>query len=480
MLARTVLAQMRIEFIIKWSLLGTALLAVVAIVLGFTAYRQGRYLGHALDGPAIALVGGRIYDPEGDSIVEDVTVLINGRQIVSLEYLAPLPDTVRVLNVNGLTLLPGFIDSHVHLSGIRPRISDGKRELGWIPYLWRFVRRFPERRRALIEAGITSVKSLGDPYPWIVNLAERIERHELAGPRVFAAGPFLTAPGGHPVERFRRAGQGDPSFIAQVTRQLAGPADAATAVKQLSRDVDFVSAVLETRGDPNLSRMSAPVLRSISSTAHGRDLRVLAHVSSVAEVKLALRTGADGIEHVPFDSQLDSVILSALGERGVFVDPTLQATERLLSELLRDTTGAHQARRNVRLLLEAGVPMVVGSDAPAPGTTFGLTFHEELRNLVEVGYTPGQAIAAATIIAAEHLGVSDSLGSIVPGKWADIIAVGGDPLSDIVAVADIYLVVADGQVLYERLDQVPRARGVIAFDGRQPTSHIRGSSERAN
>jgi enamidase len=457
---------MQNKTVLKWSLVGVAILAISTTAFTYAVLKRGRYLGVPESGVPTALVGARVYDPESDSLIDDAVVLIEGRTIVAVGPQVVYPDSARVLNVNGLTLLPGFIDSHVHLSGISSR-RDGSRELGWVPYLWKFLRRFPERRRDLIETGVTTVKSLGDPYPWIVNLAARIERHELAGPRIFAAGPYLTAPGGHPVGRFRSTGQGDTSFIAQVTRQLVGPAEAATAVKQVSRDVQYVSAVLETRGDPNMPRMSAPVLRSIASTAHSMDLRVLSHVSSVADVKLALRTGTDGLEHVPFDAEFDSATLAALVDRGVIVDPTLQAIELWLSEADSDTAAARRARRNTEALREAGVPLVVGSDAPSPGTTFGFTLHEELRNLVEIGYTPGAAIAAATIVAARHLGIADSLGTIAPGKWADIIAVGGEPLLAIESTADIYLVIADGQVLYNSLGEVRRPGSVIALNERQ-------------
>jgi len=207
--------------------------------------------------------------------------------------------------------------------------------------------------------------------------------------------------------------------------------------------------------------MSAPVLHMITYTAHTFELSVLAHVSTVEQLRLALSAGVDGIEHVPFDQVLDSLTLEELARRRVFVDPTLQAIDQYVGQVLADTAAARRARTNVRLLHRTGVPLVAGSDAPSPGTTFGYTLHEELRNLVEVGLTPGDAIAAATCVAAEYLGAGDRLGSIAPGKWADIIAVAGDPLHDIEAVADIYLVIADGQVLVNRLDRVRRP-GVIA------------------
>ncbi len=450
---------MRIGFIIKGSLVGVALGALIGIAY---AHSRGRFDGIPVDGPPLALVGARLYDPAADSILDPATVIVRGRLITAVGQGLPLPDSARTFYLSGLTLLPGFIDSHVHLSGIRSRISDGSRELGWLRYFWRFSRRFPERRRAFIRAGITSVKSLGDPYPWVFKLAERIESHQLGGPRIFAAGPYLTAPGGHPVARLRHAGQGDTSFIAQIARQLAGPDAAHSAVDAISRRADFLSVVLEKAGDPQLPELPVQVLTAITTTGARHRLPALVHVDALQDVLIALSVDARGIEHLPLDQLIDPVTLAELRERRVFVDPTLQAVEQLASGPNGDVAAARTARRNLRRLLAAGVPVVAGSDAPSPGTTFGYTFHEELRNLVESGYTPREAIASATLVAAEYLGVAQHLGTIAPGKWADIIAVAGDPLTDISATARVHLVVADGQILLDRLDEIPTATGVVA------------------
>jgi imidazolonepropionase-like amidohydrolase len=236
--------------------------------------------------------------------------------------------------------------------------------------------------------------------------------------------------------------------------------------------VDFVSVVLERRGEPELPRLTPSVLYAICATARERGLPVLAHVSTLEDLALALAAGVGGIEHIPYDQAIDSLTLVELRERGIVVDPTLQAIEQHLSELIGDTASARRARDNLRRLRLAGVPVVVGSDAPSPGTTLGYTFHEELRNLVEVGYTPRQAIAAATTVAAQHLGVADRLGSIAPGMLADIIAVAGDPVSDIRATAAVYLVIADGQVLLDRLDEV-QSPGLIVLTPDTPTARSR-------
>ncbi len=444
--------------LLKWALPAVLLVAGAALAVVFA---RGQYPGQPVDGPPLALVGARVYDPGRDTLIDPATVIIRGREIAAVGAYEPVPDSARVLYVDGLTLLPGFIDSHVHLSGIRSRIPDGRRELGWLRYLWRFVRRFPERREALIRSGITTVKSLGDPYPWVFGLAEHIDRHELGGPRVYASGPMFTALGGHPVARLRRAGQGDTSFIAQVTRQVIGPAEAETAVNQLARQVNFLSVVLERRGDPELPRLKPSVLYKVTATAHTHGLQVLAHVSTLEDLALALAAGVDGIEHLPFDRPIDSLTLAELRQRQIVVAPTLQALEQQIGELEGDTASARQARDNLRRLIGAGVPVVAGSDAPSPGTTFGYTLHEELRNLVEAGLTPRQAIAAATTVAARHLGHADRLGAIAPGMLADIIAVPGDPLADIRATGAVYLVIADGQVLLDRLSEVRRPGTVV-------------------
>jgi enamidase len=455
---------MGIRSVIKpllWSLLAGTIVAAVAV--GF-AYSRDLYPGQPVDDSALALIGGRVYDPFARTVIEDVIVVVRGREIAAVDEQAEIPEDARVLNVGGLTLLPGFIDSHVHFSGIRTRVSDGSRELGWFSYFWHFARRFPQRRRSFIEAGVTTVKSLGDPYPWIVTLADRIERHDLAGPRIFAAGPMFTAPGGHPVANLRRAGQGDTSYIAQVTQQLTDPAEARAAVRLISRRVDCVTVVLESRGVASLPKLPEVLVRAIVSTAHAHDLPVLVHVSNVDDMVQAVVAGADGIEHVPYDQPIDTITLNLLRDSVLVVDPTLQALEQSLAELQGDTASARRARENTRRLIDAGIRLVAGSDVPSPGTTFGYTLHEELRNLVEVGLTPADAIAAATSVAAQHLGLSAKLGSVAPGKWADIIAVGGDPLTDIAAVADIYLVIADGQVLVDRLSEVRRRGRVIALN----------------
>lgn len=455
--------MMKLAAPIKWSL---AVAALAGLVAAGVAFSRDRFPGLPVDDTSLALVGGRIYDPAGDSVIDDAIVIVRGRTIDAVGRDLDIPEGARILNVGGLTLLPGYIDSHVHLSAIRAA-PDGTRRVGWFRYMWRFSRSFPERRHDLIEGGVTSVKSLGDPYPWIAEMAAAIERHELGGPRIFAGGPMFTAPGGHPVAALRRGGQGDTSFLAQVARQVMDPAAAEAAVREIGADVNFITAVLETATGPEPPRLSPPLLRALAESAHGAGLDLLAHVGTIDDLRLALSTGADGIEHTPSDAVIDPATLLQLRRAGAVVDPTLVATEERLAAAGAGARSRDRARSNVIRMRTAGIPIVVGSDAPNLSVPFGLALHEEMRRLAYLGFTSRELIRAATWRAAEHLGVGDRLGTIAAGKWADIVAVAGDPLTDIGAASDIYLVIADGQLLVDRLDKVRRSGSVFVL-GRRP------------
>ena len=463
---------MKLAAPIKWSL---AVATVAGLIAAGVAFSGDRFPGLPVDGSELVLVGGRIYDPAGDSVIDDAVIIVRGRVIDAVGRDLDVPQGARILNVGGLTLLPGYIDSHVHLSAL-PTAPDGTRRIGWLRYMLRFSRSFPERRHDLIEAGVTSIKSLGDPYPWIVDMAAASERHDLAGPRIFAGGPMFTAPGGHPVAALRRAGQGDTSYLAQVARQISGSAQGEAAVREIAGEVDFITAMLERRAGPRSPRLSPPLLRALAETAHGAGLHVLAHVGTVDDVRLALSAGCDGIEHTPSDEIIDPATLLQLRRAGAVVDPTLVATEERLAAAGAGPRARDRARSNVVRMRTTGIPVVVGSDAPNLSVPFGLALHEEMRRLAYLGFTPRELIQAATWRAAEHLGVGDRLGTIEAGKWADLVAVAGDPLTDIDAAADIYVVIADGQLLVDRLDRVRRPGSVFVLGQRDGAGARRARS----
>lgn len=436
------------------------LAGLLAVGAGFLALeRPDRFDGHPVDGRRLALLNARVYDPGTDRVMENATILVDGREIVGVASHARAPADAEILNLQGLTVLPGLIDSHVHLSGSPGRQHRGR--LGWVSYLWRFLHGFPERRRALIEAGVTTAKSLGDPYPWIVEFADRIDSHELAGPRIFSGGPMLTAPGGYPVSRFRAVGRGDTSFIVQVARQLGDPESAGAAVEGLAGRVDFITLTLES-DRPGLPTLGLDLIREATARARAHDLPALVHIGSADDLELALAGRARGIEHLPTDRRIDWGTARRLQERRVFVDPTLGR----VSVLHPASSGNRMevARANVKRLFRAGVLLVAGSDAPHTGP-FGWSLHQELRALVEAGLSPADAIASATALAAEHLGLRDRIGSIAPGLAADLIAVQGDPLTDIYTLSEVILVIADGQILLDRTDRIRRADRVFARAG---------------
>ena len=457
---------MRVASILRWSTFAFIVLAGAGLAF---AYSQGQFVGLVGDERPLALLGARIYDPVLRTISEDMTVIIEGRFIVSVgDEHAVLPEGARILDVRDLTLMPGFIDSNVRISGIAADPSTGTRDLGWLPYFWKFVRKFPDRRRQLIQAGVTTVRSVGDPHPWVAMLADRTARHELAGPRVLFSGPVFTAPGGQPVARLRAAGQGDTSFIAQVTRQVADTAQARIAVNRLSGNVDFIAAVVDRRNPDGLPGLRRDVLRAIVRTAASHHLATAAYIGSVRDINAAIDAGVTGIEGMPGDAPIDLATLSRLRDGNIFVDPMLEATQRIESRIHRDRARMETVQGNVRRLHEVGVTLVAGSGAPNTGTLFGRSLHAEMERLVTVGLEPADALAAATSDAAAYLGLQDRLGRIAAGRFADIVAVAGNPLINISDAARIRLVIADGRVLVDKLGERRRRHGVVALQNGRP------------
>ena len=348
--------------------------------------------------PVLAVVGVAVLDGDGGPAVAGQTVVAAGGLIERVGPAAAVvpPDGAVVVDGSGATLLPGFVDAHVHLGFYPPA--------------------------QVLAGGVTTVRDLGWPADRLAALAEGAAAPGSASPRLLAAGQIVTVPGGYPT----RAPWAPPG----TARPVEGAAGAARAVGELAAaGAAVIKVALDDRVGPTLP---APVLAALVEAAAERDLGVTAHVGSAAEAAKALAAGVGELAHWPFDpAPLPGALVDALAESVVAV-PTLHI----------DPSPARRA--GVRRFVARGGRVVYGTDLGNQGPPPGVDV-EELRLLVEAGLGPGQALAAATSLAAAHLGLAGT-GRVAPGARADLLLVDGDPLDDLTALERVLLVTRDGRV----------------------------------
>lgn len=363
-------------------------------------------------------------------------------------------DTVTIHDLRAMFVLPGLIDSHVHItSENNPRgrlqaveLSDPDVAIAATVFA----------RRTLM-AGFTTVRDVGARGgDAVFALRDGIERGDVVGPRLYSSGSSISVTGGH-----GDGGHGYRDDIAQVLRSSGvcdGVADCRRAVReQVRRGADHIK-LTATAGV--LSNVAAGLeqqffedeLKAIMDTAHAMGRKVTAHAHGVAGVNAALRAGVDSIEHGTY---LDDESIRLFRRTGAYLVPTLLAGATVV-EWAKDPA-SHLLPPQRAKALEAGPLMIDmvrrahrGGVKIAFGTDTGVSRHGdnalEFALLVEAGLTPMQAIVAATVNAADNLGKAATLGTLEPGKLADLIAVDGDPLADVRQLEDIDFVMKQGVV----------------------------------
>jgi len=417
-----------------------ALRLVFAVALLLAVAGTADHL-RAQSGRALALVGATMIDGTGAPPLADAVIIIqNGRiSAVGRRSEVVIPEGAERKDLAGLTILPGLIDSHVHITFalIRGGLNDPQADAIINGVLREFLRN-----------GVTAIRDVGAAYPWIVDLAHSVEEGRREGPRIFAAGPILTAPGGHPAATLLRGNQ---LAIAAGTRQLTSPEQARTVVHDLAAGgVDAIKAVLDSRGRSNsperVPTLDAPVLSAIVEEARAVSLPVTVHWGNVDELPVIVAARPAQIEHSGY-APIPAPLIAQIVRAGIVVDPTLAIMQASIPSADEFARGPLE---NVRRLREAGVVITAGTDSPLGNLHFGESLHHELELLVKSGLSPMEAIQAATSRPARLLKRGAEIGTIQRGKRADLIAVGGDPLRAISDTRKIRLVMRDGRVVEER------------------------------
>lgn len=399
---------------------------------------------------SLVITADRMLNVNSGEIIQDAVVVIDNDIISQAGRTQDITidSDATVIRLGDATLLPGLMDMHVHLTS--DAAVHGYKRLGVsVP---RATLKGVKHAKDTLHAGFTTVRNVGAPGFADVALKEAIKAGDIAGPRMFVAGPSLGVTGGHCDNNLL------PFEYAQTSDGVAdGPWEIRKAVRRnIKYGADLIKfcatgGVLSKGTKVGAQQYTEQEMQALVEEAHLRGLTVATHAHGTAGIKAAIRAGVDSIEHA---SLLDNEAIRLAVENDTYLSMDIYVTEYILSEgkaagileesLAKERTVGKTQRESFKKAVDAGVKMVFGSDAGVyPHGDNPLQF----TRMVEFGMTPLQAIQAATINAASLLKQQDKLGSIEAGKLADIIAVPGNPLEEIGVLENVSLVIKDGEII---------------------------------
>lgn len=357
-------------------------------------------------------------------MLEDAEIAIKDGRILAVGRAAGLDvaEGSRTLDVSGKTILPGFINTHVHS---------------------RYVTL--DETKTWTREGVTTVRDLGG---YLDDMVTRKRDSEASGdpnlPRLLVSGPMISVPGGHP---FPIYGDDYPALAVR------GPDDARDQVNELlDAGVDHIKIAVSGRSDTGWPELSDEEIQAITGVAHARGARVAVHVDTAAGLRRAVENGVDDAAHSPRDP-IPNDLIAEMVERNVALSPTIDVYQNLAEE--NGTAAEWNAatlpvmQDNLRRFAEAGGTLALGDDFGNPGVELGMPM-DEIQQWSNAGLSPRQIITAATRDAAKVSGLGDEIGTVERGKAADLLVVDGNPLSDLRALEGVELVVHGGEVAFSR------------------------------
>lgn len=396
---------------------------------------------------------GKLIDVKNKKVLESMSVIIEGNKIVEVKsgYVQAKPSD-KVIDLKNKTVMPGLMDMHVHLESetkkgaVADRFTMNPADIAFESV---------DFAHTTLMAGFTTVRDLGGSG---VNIALRnaVNKGLIVGPRIYTAGKSIATTGGHadPTNGYRKDLMGDPGPYEGV---INGADEARKAVRQRYKDgsdlikITSTAGVLSQAKDASGAQFTDEELKAIIATAKDYGFTVAAHAHGAEGMKRAIRAGVTSIEHGTF---MDDEAIELFKKHGTWYVPTIIAGKSVsdsakmadyFSPIVRPKALAvgPQLQSTFTKAYKAGVKIAFGTDA-------GVYMHgknwKEFVYMVEGGMSPMEAIYAATVNAAELLGVTDRLGVIEKGKLADIIAVNGDPIKDIGVMEKVPFVMKNGVV----------------------------------
>ena len=421
-----------------------------AIALGLTFFATVANAQQQLT----VIKAGTLIDGRSNEAKRDQVIVIRGNRI---ESVGPASSTkidagAKVIDLSNMTVLPGLIDTHTHifLQGEDPAEGGYDAQLLQQSIAFRAARATVSARRAL-EQGFTTfrdVETEGAGYG-DAGIKQAVDKGYIPGPRMFVSTRAISTTGGYPLEGYA------PEVVVPKGAQLIdGPVEARKAAReQIDNGADWIKVYMTHRSwlDKQGNLVSQPTLtveelRAVVDEAHGQQRKVACHAYGGIGLHRALDGGCDSIEH---GLDLDDAAVAQMVKQGTWLVPTLAVYE--IGNAPPETQAGKRDLKRVQLhgpsfakAHKAGVKIAFGTDVG--GFSWSEPIAQEFAQMVRFGMTPMEAIQAATSRAAELLDMTNELGVIAPGAYADVVAVNGDPLKNVDVLKDVRFVMKDGKV----------------------------------
>ncbi len=428
---------------------------------------MGILLGTALPGAAapaagtppapIVLKAARVFTATSERPLAPGMVIVQGDRITQVGQSLAVPPGAQVVDLGDATLLPGFIDAHVHLD---MEMSDD-----WYRDFYQDIMRFPAEQahyaalyaKRTLEAGFTTVRDVGSVDYVSLGLRNAINAGVTEGPRMLIANYAISSTGGHadqapfPPERVKPAGP--------IQGVCNGPEECRAAVRyQIKYGADVIKfmpsgGVLSLADPVDVPELTQEEMNAVVSEAHAWHRKVAAHCHGDAAAKMAIKAGVDSIEHGSF---LQDDTLRLMKEKGVYLVPTIFAgywvgekADHFPPAIAgKARAAAAQIQSMFQHAVRIGVKVGFGTDSAVE--PHGLDA-QEFALMVKNGMTPAQALLAATAADADLLGLADKIGTLETNKLADLVAVPGDPLKDIRQTEKVFFVMQGGKVIKDQV-----------------------------
>src|SRR5271156_4170640 len=401
---------------------------------------------------AIVIHAGKVLDVRTGNYLADQIIWIEGERIKAIgkraEISSQLPAGAKIIDLSNATVLPGLIDCHTHLTYSPYLLGPAGLHISYPREALLGAR----NARVTLEAGFTTVRNVAAGGYSDIALRDAIKAGDVPGPRMLVSGPPLSITGGH----------GDENFLApQYDWSSDGVADGVDGVTKKVREnikygadvIKFMATggVLSEGDNPALAQYSPEEMKAIVDTAHGLGRKVAAHAHGAGGIKYAVLAGVDSIEHGSYINDED---IELMKQHGTYLVPTVYLEDWLIENV--QTLGLTPnmiekaklvlpiAQQNLSHAFKSGVKIAFGTDAAV--YPHGLNGHE-FGKMVDMGLSPLQAIQAATVNASDLIGWADRVGTLEPGKFADIVAVQGDPLTNVRVLENVQFVMKGGEVV---------------------------------